>query len=226
MASALKLKWNCCGKFRQALMSTEGLTVAEATQDDFWGVGVAPNLAQQTQPSKFLGQNHLGRQLMSLRDSVAARDLENQNDEFQVHTNIPPMDTTVLSDGEGASELPSAVVLSTKSEDNNTVGSATQKHPMADPPQNDSTVESISARRPPSSVPARHPSTPPGSPNPSRPPRKHKNRQSDVKYINTMDKFVIKESPSIKRKLSSESTSPSSVQIAKTIRTDGGDDVS
>ena len=36
-------------------MSTSGMTIAEATMDSFWGVGVAPNMAQETKPAKFLG---------------------------------------------------------------------------------------------------------------------------------------------------------------------------
>ena len=76
MQDVLKLKWNSCSKFRHALMATIGMVVAEATQDSFWGVGVAPNLAQETRRDKFLGQNHLGRLLMGLRDYVASREPE------------------------------------------------------------------------------------------------------------------------------------------------------
>ena len=36
-------------------MSIEGMVITEATKDDFWGVGVAPNLAEHTKPSRFLG---------------------------------------------------------------------------------------------------------------------------------------------------------------------------
>ena len=70
MERALKLKWNCCAKYRHALMSTESMVIAEATQDDFWGVGVAPNLAEHTKPSKFLGLNQLGRLHETPRHSV------------------------------------------------------------------------------------------------------------------------------------------------------------
>ena len=35
----LRVKWNCCAKFRQSLLSTEGMVVAEATSCGFWGVG-------------------------------------------------------------------------------------------------------------------------------------------------------------------------------------------
>ena len=30
----LRAKWNCCAKFRQALLSTEGMVIAEATSCD------------------------------------------------------------------------------------------------------------------------------------------------------------------------------------------------
>lgn len=70
MEYVLKSKWNCSGRFRQTLMATHGMTIAEATQDTYWGVGVAPNLAQSTKPSKFLGTNHLGRLLQKIRDEV------------------------------------------------------------------------------------------------------------------------------------------------------------
>ena len=39
--------------------------------------------------------------------------------------------------------------------------------------------------------------------------------------MNTIDNYVTRDSPSTKRRLSDESTPPSSVQIAKTIRTVG-----
>ena len=74
MENALKLKWNSCAKFRQALMQTSGMTIAEATQDTFWGVGVAPNLAHETRSSKFIGDNHLGRLLMGICYYVTQRE--------------------------------------------------------------------------------------------------------------------------------------------------------
>ena len=70
MRKILRAKWNCSGRFRQTLMSTSGMTIAEATSDMFWGVGVAPNLALHTKPNKFLGRNELGRSLMELRDNI------------------------------------------------------------------------------------------------------------------------------------------------------------
>ena len=40
----LREKWNCSGRFRQALMSTAYMTIVEATQDTYWVVGVVPNI--------------------------------------------------------------------------------------------------------------------------------------------------------------------------------------
>ena len=84
MERALKFKWNCCSKNRQALMSTESMVIAEATQADFWGVGVATNLAEHTKPSKFLGLNKLGSLHMTLRDIVSEREPQNCNSDFDV----------------------------------------------------------------------------------------------------------------------------------------------
>ena len=81
---ALKLKWNSCSRYRQALMSTEGMVIAKATKDDFWGVGVAPNLAEHTKPSKFLGLNQLGRFHMTHRGIVFERGSQNSSCDFDV----------------------------------------------------------------------------------------------------------------------------------------------
>ena len=61
---------------------------------------------------------------------------------------------------------------------------------------------------------------------PNKLPRKTKTKpvsvlNSNAKQMNTIDNYVTRDSPFTKRKMSDESTSPSSVQIAKTIRTDG-----
>ena len=88
MDYTLRVKWNSCAKFRQALLSTEGMVVAEATSCDFWGVGVAPNLAQHTKASKFLGQNHMGKLQMALRCHVAQTGM--LNDQGQIALPIKP----------------------------------------------------------------------------------------------------------------------------------------
>ena len=75
MDFVLKNKWNLSNKFRQYLMCREGSTITEATQYLFWGVGVAPNLAQFTRPSRLLCKNQLGRALMSIRNYVSLNEL-------------------------------------------------------------------------------------------------------------------------------------------------------
>ena len=88
MSKILRAKWNCSGRFRQTLMSTARLTIAEATHDTYWGVGVAPNLAQYTNPSKFLGLNKLGKCLMSLRDTIEDTNPQSIDD---VSFNLSPL---------------------------------------------------------------------------------------------------------------------------------------
>ena len=65
-------------------MSTEGMVIAEATKDDFRGVGVAPNLAERTKPSKFFGLNQLGRLHMTLRGIVSERESHNSSYDLDV----------------------------------------------------------------------------------------------------------------------------------------------
>ena len=59
-----------------------GLVIAEATSCDYWGVGVAPNLAQHTKASKFLGRNHMGKIQIALRCHVSQPDILNDNSEI------------------------------------------------------------------------------------------------------------------------------------------------
>ena len=199
MERALKLKWNCCSKYRQALMSTESMVIAEATQDDFWGVGVAPNLAEHTKPSKFLGLNQLGRLHMTLRDIVSEREPQNCNSDFDV---------------------PSTHLISTTPHELSIIDFSTTEHIICQTlPLNGETTSptaSESLERINSSV-----STP------NRPPLKPRVKRSDTrstgKNVNTLDNYVKKDTPSSKRRLSSDTIPPSSIQVAKTTRTDEGD---
>ena len=94
----LRVKWNSCAKFRQALLSTEGMVVAEATSCDFWGVGVAPNLAQHTKATKFLGQNHMGKLQMALRCHVTQPGMLNDEDQLTLPIKpVYPADSTEAS---------------------------------------------------------------------------------------------------------------------------------
>ena len=94
----LRVKWNSCAKFRQALLSTEGMVVAETTSCDFCGVGVAPNLAQHTKATKFLGQNHMGKLQMAFRCHVTQPGMLNDEDQLTLPIKpVYPADSTEAS---------------------------------------------------------------------------------------------------------------------------------
>ena len=128
----LKAKWDCSADFRQALMSTEGMILAEDTQDRFWGVGVGSNLALHTKPSKFLGHNMLGRILNELRDEV----------EFHEAGNSDSMECNLTEDNQKVS-LHYEVILTSTTQVESTP--STKNHPSAplstsDVSANDNTV--------------------------------------------------------------------------------------
>ena len=212
MDFVLKNKWNSCNTFRQSLMCTEGSTIAEATQDLFWGVGVAPNLAQFTRPSRFLGKNQLGRALMSIRNYVSLNELTKPDDIF-THL-CPPIK---LASSSPASTSVTVTPLSLVPDTASSSGSEGELIKCMNTILDDKSLNSEATT---------NLQEPLHSQLPNKPPRKTKTKpvsvlNSNAKQMNTIDNYVTRDSPSIKRRLSDESTSPSSVQIAKTIRTDG-----
>ena len=70
MEYILHAKWNCCEWFRQTLMSTAGMTVAEATQDVLGGRCCTQPCATNQNQIKFLGENQLGKVLHRIRTQV------------------------------------------------------------------------------------------------------------------------------------------------------------
>ena len=58
------------------------MVITEATSCDYWGVGVALNLAQHMKASKFLGRNHMGKIQMALPCNVTQPDILNDNGEI------------------------------------------------------------------------------------------------------------------------------------------------
>ena len=197
---------------KQSLMCTEGSTIAEATQDLFWGVGVAPNLAQFTRPSRFLGKNQLGRALMSIRNYVSLNELTKPDDIF-THL-CPPIK---LASSSPASTSVTVTPLSLVPDTASSSGSEGELIKCMKTILDDKSLNSEATT---------NLQEPLHSQLPNKPPRKTKTKpvsvlNSNAKQMNTIDNYVTRDSPSIKRRLSDESTSPSSVQIAKTIRTDG-----
>ena len=164
--------------------------IAEATPEDFWGVGVAPNLAEHTHPSKFLGLNQLGILHMTLRDIVSEREPQNCNSDFDV---------------------PSTHLISTTPHELSIIDFNTTEYIICQTfPLNGKTTSppaSESLERIKSSV-----STP------NRPPLKPMVKRSDTrstgKNVNTLDydNYVKKDTPTSKLRLSSDTISPSSVQ--------------
>ena len=133
MENALKLKWNSCAKFRHVLMQTSGMAIAEATQDTFWGVGVAPNLAQETRRGKFIGDNHLGRLLMGLRDYVASCEPESLSDaEFADNTTSSMTSSSGHTDDSAVP--PNITKVDTESSESDSSSRVTNSPTMETPP--------------------------------------------------------------------------------------------
>ena len=114
MVYILHAKWNCYERFRQTLMSTAGMAVAEATQDMFWGVGAAPNLVQQTKPGKFLGENQLGKVLHRIRTQVDQLTPINNSSHDYIVLDMPAPPSELLSTIDTSSSPPSSPVKVTR----------------------------------------------------------------------------------------------------------------
>ena len=183
MERALKLKWNSCSRYRQTLMSTEGMVIAEATKDDFWGVGVAPNLAEHTKPSKFLGLNQLGRLHMTLRGIVSERESQNSSCDFDVSTsNIISITTEEPSSSDFSTpQLNPSQTL--------TVNAKPTSSPR-DSPESISNIIPVTVSHEQLNR-VDHPSYLQLVTTPDRPPRKPKVKRSDTrstgKHVNTLD---------------------------------------
>ena len=254
MNYVLRVKWNCCPKFRQALLATEGMVIAEATSCDFWGVGVAPNLAQHTKATKFLGQNHMGKLQMALRCHVAQPGVLNDDGEIVLPIKPDYHADSVTNTGESVlAMLESLTTSSVHDADRDQIDSTENR---ADPPTTvsaqpiipsntltpdtvDSTViNDNESEQNPTITDMDHETTPSQSVPPTSgvtsipkvPPRRERlsrKGSSSVKpLMNTLDSFVTKDSPSCKRKPSGDAGSPSSIQNMKSSRTDGADSVS
>ena len=88
-------------------MSTANMTIAEATQDTYWGVDVAPNIAQHTKPTKFLDINQLGI-LLHLICSEVQESVDKDGSSYDgfifpkppthENTDVPPLWNSALED--------------------------------------------------------------------------------------------------------------------------------
>ena len=256
MSYILKVKWNQCAKFRQALLSTEGMTICEATACDYWGVGVAPNLAQYTKPLRFLGQNHMGKLQMALRLHISQDGVLNDKDQMVLPTKpsfikvfsspeIPSSSSSeedhscVVADeslsivSDNAAEVPSSpsCPITSQSEPHpdscDTSGAAALQ-------SSDTSGGAISQPRVTSDAPNHFSSGTSSAPHntpPVRPPRKIatvRRKPSQTSIASNLNTLdnYITKDSSAKRKPSGDAASPTSSQVSKSTRTDGADAVS
>ena len=238
MSFILRVKWNCCGKFRQALLQTTGMTIAEATSCTFWGVGVAPNLAQHTKPSTFLGLNHMGKLQMTLRQLVE----QPANLSISGEIDLPPkpvygsVDLDLSISVESSSEMPSnpstsapnVTDITTNDKHENIPETQSDVSPLNSPLIPTPTINNLSTEQAQPIHTDRAGPPEESSEDPSIQTRKPNQRRRGINTpaksnMNTLDKYVTKDT--VKRKPSGEAGSPSSVQVSKVTRTDGADTV-
>ena len=216
-------------------MQTEGMTIAEATSCTFWGVGVAPNLAQQTKVSKFLGSNNMGKLQMALRQEASRDGVLNGNDEMPLSAKpsytthplpLPHSTPPVVAKMSPVKEvIPTKITEPIEVAANPPVHTNSPKHDdvidtQTIDSQENAVTQNIILAKVASSTGKSHSVKPKAT-------RKPRVQLSVLKNMNTLDGYIARESsPATKRRMSSETTSPSSVHIAKSTRTDGGDEVS
>ena len=186
MEKTLTLKWNSCSRYRQAVMSTEGMAIAETTKDNFLSVGVAPNLAEHTKPSKFLGLNQLGRLHMTLLRSVSERWSQNSSCDFDVSSSNLISITT--------EEPPSSDFRTPQPNPSQTLSfnSKTTSSPRESPERITNIIPVTVSHEQVNTVD--HPSYLQSVTTPNRLPRKPKVKRSDTrstgKHVNTLDNYV------------------------------------
>ena len=86
------------------------MTVAQATQDMFLGLGAAPNLVQQTKPDKFLGENQLGKVLHRIRTQGEQLTRINNSSDDYIVLDMPAPPSELLSTIDTSSSPPSSPV--------------------------------------------------------------------------------------------------------------------
>ena len=61
MKELVRVKFDSCEQFKEAVMCTENKILAEATADCFFGSGLSPELTRCTRPTNYPGLNELGK---------------------------------------------------------------------------------------------------------------------------------------------------------------------
>ncbi len=79
MRNILRAKFSQNPDIRKKLLDTADKILAEANpRDTFWGIGTSASTAIAKNPSKWKGQNKLGKLLMELREELKAEDAEDE----------------------------------------------------------------------------------------------------------------------------------------------------
>lgn len=81
MRMVLRLKAKYCPEFCNALIESEGLVLAEATNNMYWATGLSVYLTMHTQIKRWPGTNKLGQLLMELREDLLEKKKTDQSEE-------------------------------------------------------------------------------------------------------------------------------------------------
>ena len=109
MYRILVAKAHGCDKFRQALISSGNKILVEGSMDAFWGIGMPGFHAKNTHPEYLCGNNHLGKILMDIRNSLQ-NDLVNEltTPQTVVHLQTAIDDKTMDQSDSASGSSPSA----------------------------------------------------------------------------------------------------------------------
>ena len=119
MYQILCAKAKCCAKFKDALIRSDKIIIAEGTVDTFWGIGMPGYYAKNTNPEYLCGHNRLGMILMDVRKNLL--------DELLASSQTPPpvsclnrvISETPMSSTASVSDVPNSSTNAPTIQDNN-----------------------------------------------------------------------------------------------------------
>ena len=86
----LQAKLQQCPEFRQCLIESTGMVIAEATQSKIWATGMTPYVTERTSQTYWPGRNLLGAMLMEMSQELSRQESQsmecaNESDELTGH---------------------------------------------------------------------------------------------------------------------------------------------
>ncbi len=78
MTESNHLKYESCGHVKDFLLDM-ALTIAEATGDPYWAMGLNPQQMRECLSDYWPGENHMGKILMVLRDDIEKQTMESNS---------------------------------------------------------------------------------------------------------------------------------------------------